>query len=123
MKASTIIKVLLIVGFVAIGAVGWVNSLNPYVTVAQAKTSPDTVQVKGALLVDTISFGKDGALNFDIQDDTGRLKIVYKLSKPGNLEQASHVVAVGKYQGTAFQAERLLIKCPSKYQGATSGSK
>jgi len=123
MKASTIIGAVLIVGFVAMGAVGWVKSLNPYVTIAQAKESPSTVQVKGALMKDTINFDKDGALNFYIQDDTGRLKIVYKLSKPGNLEQASHVVAIGKYQGTAFQAEQLLIKCPSKYQGATSGSK
>jgi cytochrome c-type biogenesis protein CcmE len=123
MKASTIIGVLLIVGFLAVGAVGWVKSLNPYVTIAQAKASPSTVQVKGALQKETINFDKGGALNFYIKDNTGRLKIVYKGSKPGNLEQASHVVAIGKYQPDAFQAEQLLIKCPSKYQGATSGSR
>src|SRR5689334_9560493 len=118
MKSSTIIGVVLIVGFLAFGAVGWVKSLNPYVTIAQAKASPSTVQVKGALQKETINFAKDGALNFYIRDDTGRLKIVYKGSKPGNLEQASHVVAIGKYQGSSFSAEQLLIKCPSKYQGA-----
>jgi cytochrome c-type biogenesis protein CcmE len=26
------------------------------------------------------------------------------------------VVAIGRYQGERFEAEQLLVKCPSKYQ-------
>ncbi|MDO8589006.1 MAG: cytochrome c maturation protein CcmE [Armatimonadota bacterium] len=123
MKKSTLIGALLIIGFLAIGAMGWVKSLTPYVSIAEAKKSPTTVQAKGALLKDTISFDKEGALNFYIRDDsTGeRLKVAYDGAKPGNLEQASHVVAVGTYHDGAFRADRLIVKCPSKYQGTTSG--
>lgn len=125
MTKSTVIGALLILGFLAIGAVGWVKSLTPYVTIAQARTSPTTVQVKGALLKDTINFDKEGALIFYIRDDATaeRLKVVYEGPKPGNLEQASHVVAVGTYHDNAFRAERLMVKCPSKYQGMDSRSK
>jgi cytochrome c-type biogenesis protein CcmE len=123
MKKSTIIGALLIVGFLAIGAVGWMKSLTPYVSIAQAKSSPASVQVKGKLLKDTITYDKDNALNFYIVDESGqRLKVIYTKSKPANMEQATSVVVVGKYDGGSFNAENVLVKCPSKYQGATSGS-
>jgi cytochrome c-type biogenesis protein CcmE len=65
---------------------------------------------------------KHGTLNFIIRDNSGELNVAYKGSKPGNLEQASHVVAVGRYHDGRFDAEQLIVKCPSKYQGTTSGS-
>jgi len=123
MKTSLIIGIVLVVGFISLGAIGWKDSLTPYVTIAEAKESPTIVQVKGALLKSTINFDKQGRLNFYIADDKGeRLKVVYEKTKPGNLEQASHVVAVGKCGGGVFHADELMVKCPSKYQGTTSGS-
>jgi cytochrome c-type biogenesis protein CcmE len=35
---------------------------------------------------------------------------------PGNFDQATMVVAIGRYKGDHFEAEQLLVKCPSKYQ-------
>ena len=40
----------------------------------------------------------------------------YKGVKPDNFDEAYHVVAIGKYTGDAFAADKLLIKCPSKYE-------
>ena len=44
------------------------------------------------------------------------MKVTYDGAKPGNFDQASHVVCVGKYNNGVFVAKELLIKCPSKYQ-------
>ena len=33
-----------------------------------------------------------------------------------NTPEAVSIVAIGKYQGTHFEASQLLVKCPSKYQ-------
>ena len=124
MTKATIIGAALIVGFVAIGAVGWLKSLTPYVTIREARISRTTVQVKGALLKPTINVDRNGALGFTIVGDDGeRMNVVYEGAKPGNLEQATHVVAVGRYDAGVFRAEQLIVKCPSKYQSAASGSK
>jgi cytochrome c-type biogenesis protein CcmE len=44
--------------------------------------------------------------------------VIYDGTKPGNFDQATSVVCVGKYETDAFYADKLLIKCPSKYQEA-----
>ena len=55
---------------------------------------------------------------FSISDEeTGETMLVrYKGVKPDNFDEAYHVVAIGKYTGDAFAADKLLIKCPSKYE-------
>ena len=42
--------------------------------------------------------------------------MTYRGVIPGNFDQAKMVVAIGRYRGDHFEAEQLLIKCPSKYQ-------
>ena len=44
----------------------------------------------------------------------------YKGVKPGNFEDAISIVAIGHFDEGAkqFEADKLLVKCPSKYQGA-----
>jgi cytochrome c-type biogenesis protein CcmE len=39
--------------------------------------------------------------------------------KPANFEDAVSIVAIGRYDAAAseFAADKLLVKCPSKYQG------
>ena len=37
--------------------------------------------------------------------------------KPGNFNEATQVVAIGRYRDGVLEAEKLLVKCPSKYQG------
>ena len=123
MKKSYIIGPIVIIACVALGAAGFKNMLVPYVSVSEAMKSDSVVQVKGALDKNSIGFDKSERLNFVIRGEDGReMKVVYPGPKPGNLEQASHVVAVGTYRKGVFQAEKLIVKCPSKYQGVTKGS-
>ena len=56
-------------------------------------------------------------LAFNLKDDKGEvMPVVYHGVIPGNFDQATMVVAIGRYQDGRFQAEELLVKCPSKYQ-------
>ena len=124
MNKSYLIGGLLIVAFLSIGAVGFMKSLTPYVSISEARAATTTVQVKGALDKGRISVDKSGDLNFYITDEKDQeLKVIYRGSKPGNFTQASHVVAIGAYHDDAFHADKLIVKCPSKYQGMDSGSK
>jgi len=46
-----------------------------------------------------------------------KLPVVYNDVKPDNFEHPeAQIVVEGKYDGKVFQADTLLIKCPSKYQ-------
>ena len=123
MKKSYIIGPIVILACVALGWVGLKDMLVPYVTVSEAMKSDSVVQVRGKLDKNSIGFDKSERLTFNIRGEEGReMRVVYPGPKPGNLEQASHVVAVGVYREGVFRAEKLIVKCPSKYQGVTKGS-
>ena len=100
------------------------QSLNPYVSFAEAKTNKSTVQVKGSLLKDPTSITYENQeLRFLLRDEKGeQVQVSYHGAKPDNFEHADSVVVIGKYNGSEFTAEKLLVKCPSKYErkGASS---
>lgn len=56
---------------------------------------------------------------FYLKDSLGTVSpVVYYDPKPANFEQADRVVVIGRAdaQTKAFVAEKILMKCPSKYQ-------
>ena len=58
-------------------------------------------------------------LRFDLIDPSGnRMPVTYRGIKPGNFKDAISIVAIGPYRNGRIEAEKLLVKCPSKYQGA-----
>ena len=119
MKVRYIIALAIIIGFVIYGAVSLKTSLTPYVSFAEAKSSPQTVQVMGELEKSATRYDTTaGLLYFTLKDKHGNfLEVSYKGIKPGNFDQATQVVAIGDYKEKVFQADQLLVKCPSKYQG------
>jgi cytochrome c-type biogenesis protein CcmE len=46
----------------------------------------------------------------------GRTKVVYRNTKPAELENSERVVLKGKMQGDVFECKDILLKCPSKYK-------
>ena len=50
-----------------------------------------------------------------ITDHCEQITVIYDGAKPGNFEQATEVVCVGKYENGSFYAKEILVKCPSKY--------
>lgn len=56
-------------------------------------------------------------LSFSIIDSLGsQTKVIYKNSKPADLEQSERVVLQGKMQGDVFECQNITLKCPSKYK-------
>ncbi|WP_373665313.1 Cytochrome c-type biogenesis protein CcmE [Sporomusa silvacetica DSM 10669] len=107
----------IVVSFFIFSMITFKDSLAPYVSFAEAKTANGTVQVQGTPTSDSISITSDKKLSFRLRDQTGEEElVVYTGAKPEGLEYATGIVAIGKYQNNQFQAEKLLVKCPSKYQ-------
>ncbi len=120
MKKAYWAGAILILGFLALGLTTFNKTMTPYVSFGDAMKAGRTVQVMGGL--DKGSTRYDTAtktLHFRLVDQASKqvLPVAYKDVKPANFEDAVSIVAIGKYQDDAFVAEKLLVKCPSKYQG------
>jgi cytochrome c-type biogenesis protein CcmE len=58
-----------------------------------------------------------GTLAFRLRDTKGEtMEVLYHGVKPANFEQATSIVALGSYRDGRFDSDKLLVKCPSKYQ-------
>lgn len=56
-------------------------------------------------------------VSFSVVDSLGgQTKVVYRNSKPAELEQSERVVLQGKMQGDVFECKSITLKCPSKYK-------
>ncbi|UCE67380.1 MAG: cytochrome c maturation protein CcmE [Candidatus Zixiibacteriota bacterium] len=89
-----------------------------YVSFNEARAAGDNVQVMGEISGGSSSYeSQTGTFVFYISNDTGdMMKVIYSGTKPGNFDQATSVVCIGRYRDDAFHADKLLVKCPSKYQ-------
>jgi cytochrome c-type biogenesis protein CcmE len=119
MKPKLILGLLLVVASIGFGVTSFKNSLTPYISFAEARKSGTSSQVNGTL-ADPAAVKYDvekSELAFTLKDDKNEvLPVVYHGVKPANFEQATSVVAIGTYHDGRFEAEQLLVKCPSKYQ-------
>lgn len=56
-------------------------------------------------------------LSFYAIDSLGaRTQVVYRNSKPTELEHSDRVVLKGQMKGEVFECKEILLKCPSKYK-------
>lgn len=110
----------LALAFVALGVTAFQETLTPYLTFDEARKSKGVVQVMGGL--DKGSGRYDTGtqeLRFALLDEKGHtMPVVYRGTKPANFQDAISIVAIGRYKQGRIEAEKLLVKCPSKYQGA-----
>lgn len=64
----------------------------------------------------------NNTLKFTLEGEGTSIPVVYEGSVPANFGQGIQVVAKGTYDGEIMQAEKLIVKCPSKYEeGSGSG--
>lgn len=122
-RATYLLGGLLILAFGGFALASFRSSLTQYVSYQEARATPRTVQVAGGL--DKGSTQYDNAANallFTLAEpETGEmLRVRYHGIKPANFEDAVSIVAIGHFDsaGGVFAADKLLVKCPSKYQGA-----
>ncbi len=116
MQTKYIIGIVIIVLFIIWAGISFNKTLTPYVSIAEAKKSESTVQVKGKRLDDGRFDLDTNTFIFKLVDETGdQIEVVYEKAKPGNFDQATEIVCIGKYESGKFFAKDLLVKCPSKY--------
>jgi cytochrome c-type biogenesis protein CcmE len=100
------------------GITSFRKSMTPYIAFDEARRSTGQVQVFGTLADKNYVLKRDQQyLEFKLRDTkNGVMPVVYRGVIPGNFDQATSIVAIGHYDQGRFEAEQLLVKCPSKYQ-------
>ena len=125
MKKSHIIGGIVVVLAVIMAMYSFKSTLTSYVSVTEAKASKRPVQVAGIVVEGTDRYDLDSNnLLFTLREDGGdEMKVEYDGPRPGNFDNVTKVVAIGKYEPKkqVFLAKELLVKCPTKYEGRVKG--
>jgi cytochrome c-type biogenesis protein CcmE len=95
-----------------------------YLTVSELLAKSDTMvgrpaRVSGVVVSESVEWNApELILKFNISDDGGSLPIVFHGPKPDNLTRpGAEAIVEGRLQEDgSFQASRLLVKCPSRYE-------
>ncbi|MGD9317691.1 MAG: cytochrome c maturation protein CcmE [Anaerolineae bacterium] len=104
-------------------ATSFSGSTSDYLSIAEVKAlGPDQARdsrVAGEIVPNSVEWNtRELHLTFEVEDETGQLAISYHGPQPDMLVDAVEAVVVGKYdpESQVFEAEELLMKCPSKYE-------
>ncbi len=117
MKWTHALGLALVLGGLLVGLTVYQKSLTPYRSFKEARETRGTVQVHGTLAPASAKYdGKELVFRITDTESQDQMDVIYTDVKPGNFDQARDIVAIGSYRDGAFHAEKLLIKCPSKYQ-------
>jgi len=95
------------------------NSLSPYVSFAEAKSlEGKNIQIKGVLVSNSITTNEKGkSFQFVLCNEMGEeVPVSYQGGEPSGFRKAESIVVIGTYREGQFNATKVLVKCPSKYQ-------
>ncbi|MGE0001797.1 MAG: cytochrome c maturation protein CcmE [Fimbriimonadaceae bacterium] len=112
--------VLLVAVGLGLAVFAFVGNASPYVTVSEAQASNrDGVHLAGDIIPGTLSTDRSTMqVRFQLRDEKGDTTWVrYEGLPPANMGDATKVVAIGKVEGSEFVCRKMLLKCPSKYEG------
>lgn len=102
------------------------NYINPYLSVTQVvlnmeRYSGKSVQVMGFVEQGSFIRGDTGTIRFTLTDGQESILVQFTGTTPQNFEEGKDVVAVGSLTGeSSLEASKLLVKCPSKYEGESA---
>jgi cytochrome c-type biogenesis protein CcmE len=125
MKKKTKVLVGIAVIVVAMGvllALSLSRSQTYFMTLEELLSKPATadrqLRVSGKIVGSTVSFDQESVtLKFEITDGKRRLPISYQGVKPSSFEDGNEAIVEGKIDSAGvFHAEKLMTKCPSKYE-------
>ncbi len=112
-------------GAIIVAVIGWLvlsnvlGSTTPYLEVTDVKAAgPSERLVRAVGVARAIEWDPRAMLlRFEIADDEEFLAVEYKGVRPDLLVDGTRTVVEGRY-GTSgiFQATKVLLKCPSKYE-------
>jgi cytochrome c-type biogenesis protein CcmE len=117
--SKTVIGLIIIAVFLAIGFITFLDSKIEYVNFAEAKDRMSKVEVKGSWVQNKESRFDQNTNSFMfymLDDNQNEMKVILDGAKPNNFEVAEAVVVKGKMKEDHFHATDILTKCPSKYE-------
>lgn len=122
-KSLYLLGGLMLLAFAGFSLTSFKEALTPYVSYQEALAAKRQVQVAGGLEKASSRYDSEsGMLHFTLREPetNATLPVRYEGLKPANFEDAISIVAIGRYDEATreFAADQLLVKCPSKYQGA-----
>jgi len=121
MKSKYIIGGALVVIAIVFILYSFQSTLTPYVSIEEAKKNPGRVQIAGYLERNSFKHSRQtNKMEFIISEPDGDvLNVIYSGYKLTNLDDAEKVVVIGSYEESTnqFNADEVLVKCPSKYEG------
>ncbi len=127
MKKTHIILLVLIAISIAV-LLSFMGDITTYDTVSSAKEKPGKFlhliakMEHNSLQYDPV---KDpNYLSFTAVDSLGNsIKVVYRNTKPTDIEKSERLVLKGKVEGDHFECKDILLKCPSKYKDDMNAAK
>jgi cytochrome c-type biogenesis protein CcmE len=124
MKLKIVIGVLVIViAFAVLIFSGLKETAVYYYTISELRAKKDQpagegLRISGVVDPKSIEWNAEKIkLKFVLVEGTDSLQVEYQGPKPDQLADAQQVVAEGHLDGSGvFQAKKILLKCPSKYE-------
>jgi cytochrome c-type biogenesis protein CcmE len=97
------------------------KSIVPYVPFSDAIKKGEYVQLMGSVDQKKGIVRNNDGIAFTLIDGKNSLDVIYGAEKPLNMETAEKIVVIGQYDSKAliFRADKILTKCPSKYENAS----
>jgi cytochrome c-type biogenesis protein CcmE len=124
MKKRYLIGGVIVVAFLIVGGMSFLNSSVEYSTLTKAEQSGKKVQITGKCVKDMSTHydTENNLFSFYIRDEDDRIaKVEFAGAKPNNFDIATSVVAKGRFENGVFKASEVLTKCPSKYEANPEG--
>lgn len=125
MKKKTKVLIGIAVIVVAMGALLTLSlsrSQTYFMTIEELLTKPAIadrqLRVNGKIIGSSVSFDSDAVLlKFEITDGQRRLPIEYQGVQPSSFEDGNEAIVEGRLDANGvFKADKLMTKCPSKYE-------
>lgn len=122
MKKSHIIILIGIAVLIVALLIFSAGDLSTYETIQSAQKKP------GKQVTIIAQFDKTRPMKYDPEKNSnylsfyakdslgGQTKVVYRNSKPTDLEKSERIVLTGTMQNGQFECKKILLKCPSKYK-------
>ena len=121
MKKSHIILLVCIAAAIVV-LISFMNTMTTYDTVETARKKPGKyvhliARLDQSQPVEYDAIKNPNFLSFTAIDSLGdAVKVVYRNSKPSNLEHSERLVLKGSMKDNYFECKEILMKCPSKYK-------
>lgn len=119
MKTTHIIVLVVVAIFIVALASNFASNASIYTDFAYAKKSGREVHIVGEWVNrDQAVYNMEQDLfTFFLKDTLHQTELVHFYDpKPNNFETAEKVVVVGGYKQDRFVADKIVMKCPSKYE-------